>query len=184
MEEEPQKLKHNFKDRESWQTALNKAPNPSLIKKRSLGGGKTSTYLPIEYQQALQDVFFDEFDVIDEKYQVVLNELITVVKCHGLPSYPNAEPRIFTGSSSTAIQCDSGAKAHLFPKGKKTNALEYNLPKGRTTAISKALETIGNIFGRNLGRAVEANYNMTDRIKNQNKSSDKKKKKKKKNGKK
>lgn len=172
-------LEHNFPDRASWQAALNAAPGSSLIKTRSLGGNKKSTYLPIEYQQALQDVFFDEFDVIDEKYQVIFNEIVCTVKCQGLPSYPNAEHRIFTGSGAKPIQCDSGALVSKFPRGKKTNALEYNLPAARTTALSKALETIGNVFGRNLGRAVEANYNMVDRVK-----AKKKKKKKSKKGKK
>lgn len=162
---ETTELKHNFKDRESWQAALNAAPNASLIKSRTLGASKKSIYLPIEYQQALQDVFFDEFDVIDEKYQVVFNEIICTVKCQGLPSYPNAEHRIFTGSGAKPIQCDANSQVSKFPRGKKTNALEYNLPAARTTAISKCLETIGNIFGRNLGRAVEANYNMVTRLK-------------------
>ena len=176
---EQTELKHNFKNREDWQRAINAAPSAGLIKERSLGGNKKSTYLPIEYQQALQDVFFDEFDVIDEKYQVVFNEIICTVKCQGLPSYPNADHRIFTGSGAKPIQCDSGAIVEKFPRGKKTNALEYNLPAARTTALSKALETIGNIFGRNLGRAVSADYNMSDRIKDKKTETPKKKKSKK-----
>lgn len=164
MEEKPNQV-HNFKNREEWQTAINKAPASVLIKTRSLGAGKSSSYLPIEYQQALQDVFFDEFDIIDEKYQVIFNEIICTVKCQGVPSYPGADFRIFTGSGSKPIQCNAGSVVEKFPKGKKTNALEYNLPAARTTALSKALETVGNIFGRNLGRAVEADYNMVQRMK-------------------
>lgn len=155
----------NFKDKRSWQSALNKAPNSKLLKTRRLGGNKTHTYLPIEFQQALQDVFFDEFDVIDERYFVIENELVCTLKCKGLPSYPFADYRIFTGSAACPIQTKSGSDVAKFPKGKITNALEYNLPKARTASISKTLETIGNIFGRNLGRAVESNYNMTERIK-------------------
>jgi hypothetical protein len=173
---EETQLKHNFTDREAWQTALNAAPASALLKSRSLGGSKKSKYLPIEHQQAIQDIFFDEFDVIDEKYQVIFNEVICTVKCQGLPSYPNSEHRIFTGSGAKPIQCDSGALVYKFPRGKKTNALEYNLPAARTTAISKALETIGNKFGRNLGRAVVDDHNMVESFKNSKEKNKKSKK--------
>ena len=172
-------LKHNFPSREAWQKALNKAPNQNLLKTRSLGRGKNKPYLPIERQQALQDVFFDEFDVIDENYTVVLNELCCVVKCQGLPSYPNADYRVFTGGGAKPIQCVKGSTAESFPKGKIMNALEYNMPAARATAISKALETVGNIFGRNLGRAITAGYNMSDRVVESRGKSTKKKTKKK-----
>lgn len=172
---------HNFPSRASWLVALNKAPNQALLKSRNLGGSKKSKYLPIERQQALQDIFFDEFDVVDEKYTVIFNEIICTVKCQGLPSYPNAEYRMFSGSGAKPIQCDANSSVAKFPLGKKTNALEYNLPAARTTAISKSLETIGNIFGRNLGRAIGDNYNMSDRFvenkknpKNKNKNGKKK----------
>lgn len=161
--------KFNFKNKESWQKALNAAPNESWLKKRNLGGTKKSTYLPIQYQQALQDVFFDEFDVIDIKHDVIVNEIVVHVKCQGLPSYPNSEYRIFSGSGSKPIQCDANSSTYKFPLGKKTNALEYNLPAARTAAISNALGTIGNVFGRNLGRAVSSNYNMSDKLRKKDK---------------
>ena len=174
---ETTELKHNFPNREAWQKALDAAPSKRLLKSRAIGMGKKSKYLPIEHQQAIQDIFFDEFDVIDEKYQVILNEVVCTVKCQGLPSYPNSEHRTFTGSGAKPIQCNAGASVDKFPKGKKTNALEYNLPAARTTAISKALETIGNKFGRNLGRAVVDDYNMANQFKESKKKKKKKSKK-------
>ena len=44
---------YNFPNRQAWQEALNAAPNDSWIKERSLGMGKKSFYMPIQYQQAL-----------------------------------------------------------------------------------------------------------------------------------
>ena len=178
-EEKQTKLKHNFPDRESWLAALNAAPNNSWTQQRSLGGNRKSTYLPIQYQQALQDIFFDEFDVIDEKYTVIVNEILCTVKCSGLPSYPNSEHRVFTGSGAKPIQVDSGSFPHRFPRGKKTNAVEYNAPAARSSAISNALSTIGNVFGRNLGRAISAGYNLGDKMKKKAKKNKKSKKNKK-----
>ncbi|AGF91629.1 hypothetical protein Phi47:1_gp41 [Cellulophaga phage phi47:1] len=152
---------HNFNSKKAWQKALNAAPSGGWIKERTLGGAKKSTYLPIQYQQALQDIFFDAFDVIDARSELVVNEIVVHVKCQGLPSYPNAEYRYFSGLGSKPVQCDSGASVAKFPLGKKTNALEYNLPAARTAAISNALSTIGNIFGRNLGRAISSDYNLS-----------------------
>jgi len=156
------KLEHNFIDRKSFNEALNKAPNDSWVESRSLGFNKKSTYMPIQYQQALTDIFFDEFNVIDEKYTVMVNEILCVVKCVGLPSYPNSEYRTFTGVGVRPIQSDKGSTPSEFPKGKKTNALEYNAPAARTAAISNALSSLGNVFGRNLGRNVFSGYKMSN----------------------
>ena len=96
-----------------------------------------------------------------------------------LPSYPNADYRIVTGTGATPIQAKSGSLIEKFPRGKLTNSLEYCAPKARTSAISNALSTMGNVFGRNLGRAVSAGFKFAKEEK-----SKKKKSKKKKNGKK
>lgn len=154
------KLEHNFKSRADWREALNKAPNDSWMKKRTLGGGRSSTYVPIPIQQALADVFFDEFDVFDESYMQIENEIICTVKIQILPSYPHSEHRVISGSGAKPIAASSGSKAESFPKGKITNSLEYCAPNARASAISNALDTFANIFGRNLGRAVSAGYNM------------------------
>jgi len=171
---ETSEQEHNFKSRKDWLQALQHGPNSSLLKERSLGSGKKSTYLPLHYQQALCEVFFDEFDVIENRVDIVFNEIVCTVKCQGLPSYPNSEYRTFAGIASKPIQCNAGSNVALFPKGKKANALEYNAPASRSAAISNALSTLGNIFGRNLGRDVKDDYKM-------NQKPDKKKKSKKKN---
>lgn len=158
-------LKHNFKNREEWRKALNKAPNDGWIQKRTLGGGKSSQYVPIPVQQALADIFFDEFDVFDESYTQIENEIICTVKIQILPSYPNSEHRVISGTGAKPISARSGSKPEDFPKGKIANALEYQAPNARSSAISNALDTFANIFGRNLGRAVSAGYNMSEKKK-------------------
>lgn len=162
---ETKKEKFRFSSREEWKKALNNAPNENWIQERSIGMGKKSDYVPIAVQQALTDVFWKEFNVIDEKYFVIVNEIVCTVKIKCLPDYPYAEHEVMTGSASKPIQSDKGSIVDKFPKGKKLNAVEYNLPAVRSSAIGNALETKGNVFGRHLGRSVSSGYNMTDKKK-------------------
>lgn len=155
--------KFNFKDKEAWKKAIDAAPNSSWVESRNLGANKKSKYVPIAIQQALADIFFDEINVIEEKYQVIINEILCTVKISALPSYPNAEHQTFTGTGSKPIQTDANSSVYKFPLGKKTNALEYNAPAARSAAITNALTTKGNVFGRNLGRAVSIDYNFRSR---------------------
>ena len=142
----------NFKSREDWVQKLQESPKEEWLKERTLGGGKTSIYVPLFIQEALADLFFRECDIIEEKHSVVVNEIVFTVKLSILPDYPDSEHRIITGSASKPIQQDSGSSASSFPVGKKTNALEYNAPAARSAAKSNALTSFANIFGRNLGR--------------------------------
>lgn len=163
-------LKHQFGSRASYKEALNNAPKDGWIDNRSLGMNKQSTYMPIQYQQALADKVFDEWNVVDEHYSVVINEIICTVKILALPSYPNSEHETFTGSSAKPIQARKGSLPELFPKGKLPNSLEYNVPAARSAAISNALSTKGNIFGRHLGRNISSGYNMSGKKKKSKKN--------------
>ena len=167
----------NFADKQAWKKAIDAAPNSGWVESRNLGGSKKSKYVPIAIQQALGDIFFDEINVIEENYKVIVNEVLCTVKISALPSYPNSEYQSFTGTGSKPVQTNAGSVVHKFPLGKKTNALEYNAPAARAAAITNALTTKGNVFGRNLGRAVSIDFNFRSR-------EDKKKKKKTKNKKK
>jgi len=149
---------YRYKDVEEFKLALSTNPSTSWMKDRALGGGKSATYEPIEIKEALADRIFRNWEVCDEKYMNVLNEIVCTVKITALPDYPGAEHILFTGSASKPVQCDKGAVVHEFPKGKKANALEYCLPAVRSEAIGNALETLGNLFGRNVARSVNNDF--------------------------
>jgi len=149
-----------FKTREDWQDALNAAPSKKWIKSRDLGGGRKAKYMPITVQQALADIFFLEVDVIDIQQKVIVNEIITVVKISILPSYPNSDHRIISGVGSKPIQMKSGGLASKFPANKITNSLEYCSPASKSAAVSNALASFANVFGRNIGRKVSDGYNL------------------------
>jgi hypothetical protein len=171
-EEEVEEYFH-FKDYKEWFEALQEAPNPTWIKKRALGS-KESRYMPIFLQTALADLFFKEFDVVEEKWGVVVNEIVFTVKIQFLPSYPFSEHRYMTGTGAKPIQQSSGNPASLFPEAKLTNACEYNAPSARTAAISNALTTFANIFGRNLGRDVVDGFSFSKKKEEDKKEEDKK----------
>lgn len=149
-----------YKDRESWIQAIQKSPLDSWMKSRDLGGGRTSKFIPLAIQQALADKLFREFDVVDENYQVVVNEVICTVKIQILPDYPHAEYRRITGTAAKPIQSVKGSSASAFPNGKLTNALEYVAPSARAAAMANALTTFGNVFGRNLNRDMSSNFSF------------------------
>lgn len=149
-----------FLDRDSWHEQLQEAPKENWLKTRDLGNKKTK-YLPINFQQALADLMFREFVVFEEKYQVVVNEILCTVRISFLPDYPDAEHGIMSGTGAKPIQQRKGSSASLFPDGKLPNSLEYNAPAARSAAISNALNTFGNIFGRNVGRDTTPDFSYT-----------------------
>lgn len=142
-----------FENREKWIDSLLSSPSPTWIEHRDLGGGKKSSYISIGILQSLADKHFRECDVIDEKYKVVVNEIVCTVKLSILPDYPYSEHRVITGTGCKPIQVNDNKPASLFPEGKKTNSLEYNVPAARAEAIGNALATFANVFGRNLNRS-------------------------------
>jgi hypothetical protein len=157
MSEEKKEF-YRYADVEEFKTVICAAPQEAWMKVRELGGGKSTSYEPIEIKEALADRVFRVWEVSDEKYMNVLNEIVCTVKITAVPDYPGAEHMLFTGSASKPVQCDKGAVVHEFPKGKKANALEYCLPAVRSEAIANALETLGNLFGRNVGRKVTNDF--------------------------
>jgi hypothetical protein len=80
------------------------------------------------------------------------------VKIQFLANYPNSEHRYMTGTGAKPIQQSSGSIASSYPDGKITNATEYNSPAARAAALSNALTTFANVFGRNLGRDTKNGF--------------------------
>lgn len=160
MKEDEIKINYKFRDKEHYLEELYKSPKEAWTKERKLGGNKSTRYVPLFVQQALADVMFLDWDVVDEKYQVVVNEILCTIKITYTPSYPGAEQRIMTGTASKPIQTAADSSVYKFPLGKFTNALEYCAPAARSAAISNAFNTIGNLFGRNLNRKTQDGYSF------------------------
>ena len=159
------KLTHRYKDIDAYKEALRSAPKAAWIKERDLGQ-KKHLYVPLYVQEAAADLMFRTMDVVEENYQLIANEIVCTLKIMYLPDYPNAEERFATGSASKAIQQKTGSGAENFPKGKITNSIEYNLPAARSAAISNAIMTLGNVFGKNIGRKTKNDYSMQKKKEN------------------
>lgn len=144
---------YRFKDRSEYVKALDSILPDNFVQKRSIPSG-THKYYPAPIKEAVADDLFQYWNIIDEKYTIIVNELVCTIKITFVPSYSSADEIFCTGSAAVPIQMDANSSVSSFPNNKKKNALEYNLPSVRSEAISNALGTLGNIFGRNLNRKV------------------------------
>lgn len=151
MENKPQQFR--FTSREAYLKHLDMVLPPNCIQKRKVGNS-TKDYLPIPLQESKAHEIFHYWNVIDEKYTNIANELICTVKIEYMPSYPGADIQTCTGSGSQAIEMSSGSKCSDFPNNKSLTALDKNLGSARSKAIGCALGSLGNIFGQNLSRKI------------------------------
>jgi hypothetical protein len=153
---------YRFKDKEAYINTLDSIMPENYYKERIISGGNKQKYLPIAFQEAIADMMFSEWSVIDEQYQVMVNEIVCTVKVVFVPDYPGAEEQFTTGSAAKPIQMQTGSKLTDFPAKKQINALEYCLPAARNAAKGCALEGLGNIFGRNIGRKLDKNTQLPE----------------------
>jgi hypothetical protein len=142
---------YKFKNRSAYVEALDSVLPESYYKVRKHGSDST-TYIPAAIKESLADDLFHYWNVIDEDYQVVLGQVICTVKLCYMPNYPGADEHFCTGSAAR-------------PLGSAGNTLEYNVPGAKVEAISNALNTLGNIFGRNIGRKIAKNEYLANDFK-------------------
>lgn len=154
-------IEHNFKNMQAYLLALN-TPLPETYKKsRDIPTGK-HYYYPAPIKEATADAMFHYWNVIDEKYSLLANELLCTVTLQYMPDYPGAFEQTCTGSAAVPVQMDANANVADFPAKKKKNALEYNVPSVRSEAIGNALNGLGNCFGRNVGRKISKDELMPE----------------------
>jgi len=130
---------YRFANHKEWKEAMQEAPSPKWIKNRDLSGSKSSSYIPVGIQEALADLFFREFDIVDTQIEVSGNQILAQVKINVLPDYPHAEHRTISGVAARVMT-------------KAGNSLEYGARSAKNAAKSEALTDFSNIFGRNLNR--------------------------------
>jgi len=156
-----QKEIFKFSTREEYLQALDAVLPEKYEQTRKLGGNKTHTYLPTAIQEAVADDIFHYWNVeIISDPVVIINEVILKVKICFSPSYPDAGEFTVAGIAAQPIQQIKGSDASKFPTGKVLNALEYNLPSLKSRAVGNALESLGNIFGRNISRRLNQNESL------------------------
>ncbi len=134
--------------RKEYRQQIDAAPAKSAVLNRNLdaSGKKTHKYVPIHYQEGMADYLFEYWDIIDTKVTFVerSDKVMTctvIVTISYMPKYEGASERVTTGIASGFF-------------ASQKNSSEYGVPKIENQAIGNALQKIGNIFGRNIGRKV------------------------------
>lgn len=108
-------------------------------------------YIPIGVLEMLMDqVFFGLWGHEIKKQHQVLNEYVVSITLWY--NHPVTGERITrAGIGATAIQQDSGAKPDELVK-KKVRAMEKDAGHALANAKKNAIQTIGRLFGRDVGR--------------------------------
>ena len=139
---------YRFSDRSEYLKKLYSAPQSSHIYTRD-----TVRYIPIHLVEAMADIIYYEWNVIDVETQIAAHtvwdkskgqyedqlSVLTKVVIEATPDYPDAMPERFVGVGATPL------------KGIK-NAYEMDYPGSKAKAITNAFSEKGNVFGRNVNR--------------------------------
>jgi len=113
-------------------------------------------YLPIERVEYLLTRLFFEWKVEIKKTQLIGNSVVVEVRLH----YFNPVTDKWDwqdGVGAAPLQTDAKAGAVEFDK-LKNNAVMLAAPAAKSYAIKDAAHMLGAIFGKNLNRADQANY--------------------------
>lgn len=130
--------------------------HPTIKVKDVNGSWKPYKYLPIERVEYLLTRLFFKWKVDIKTVQLIGNSVTVTIRLNYFNPVSN-EWDYQDGIGATPLQTDSGAGATEFDK-LKSGAVMMAAPAAESYAIKDAAEKIGAIFGKNLNRADQANY--------------------------
>lgn len=141
---------------QKFQALLHKEPDPQGLDKTPDGKAKT---LVISYiEMLLDELFFGQWSLTDEKYQREFNEVVgsaTLTVIH--PISGREIKRV--GFASIVITQDADTKLIDFNSAKKKNALDLSFPKLKSEILKNAASSLGKSFGRDMNRKKVDHYN-------------------------
>jgi hypothetical protein len=140
---------------QKFQQQLDKQPEHII---EETMGGQRFKHLPISYvEHLLKKLFFGLYQIEVVDYRLVVNQI--TVHARIKLWHPIIKQWIsFDGLGSIAVQQDSGTKPADFINSIKSNALHINLPAAYAYAVKNAAKKIGKVFGGDLNRKYEDNY--------------------------
>ena len=130
--------------------------HPTIKVKDTNGAYQPYKYLPIERVEYLLTRLFFKWRVDIKMVQLIGNSVVVTVRLNYLNPI-TAEWEYQDGLGGSPLQTDSGAGAIDFDK-LKSGAVMMAAPAAESYAVKDAAEKIGAIFGKNLNRADQANY--------------------------
>lgn len=129
---------------------LNQNPPQNWIKKIEVGNGKEADYLPIECVEHLLTTLMVSWHVEIKAVNYHFNVVNVVVRLHYISPVDNKE------------YWQDGTAGFEMYQSQKTNAIDRSAraasQNAETGAIKDAAEKIGNIFGKNLNRKRQFDY--------------------------
>jgi hypothetical protein len=140
---------------EGFNRLLNEQPDEKEIKTNKFAGN--SKYLPISFvQMKLDELFVGLWKTKDFSFEVVANELIGRVTLEYF--HPFAKMWI-TREGAAAVMIQQSAGADLTDiSAKIKNTLGKDHPHLLASCTCSAARTIGKVFGRDINRKEEDNY--------------------------
>ena len=133
---------------------LNQQPPDNWLKVNPME--KKLRYLPIERVEYLLTRLFFEWKVEIKKTQLIGNSVCCEVRLHYFNPVTDAWDWQ-DGVGAAPLQTEKGAGATDFNK-LRSNAVMLAAPAAKSYAIKDAAHMLGAIFGKNLNRADQANY--------------------------
>ena len=140
------KLAKDKADRDAFLKVLNQNPPTKWIKKHPMGGYE---YIPIEIIENTLTQLFQEWSVEVKQVQQILNSVAVTVRVHYKDPL-TGEMSFQDGVGAMPAQSDKGTILSIGTV--KSNAIQIGLPAAKSFAIKDAVEHIGKLFGRDIGR--------------------------------
>jgi len=141
---------------------LNKRPDPKTGASRN-----GNSYVVISHiEMMLDEMFYGHWSTENFQYKQIANEIVGSITL----KYMHPKTGVWLtreGAASVQIMQDRGAKISTIMDTKKKNALETGFPKLKAMCLKNASATIGKMFGRDLNRDNQAEYEkqgLEDRV--------------------
>jgi hypothetical protein len=146
---------------------LNAPPAPGWLKDhpfakvvKIIDGKKVTVpakYIPIERIEWLLTRIFIRWNSEIKTVQLIVNSVVVTVRLY-YQDVVSKEILWQDGVGAVALQTDQGAGAIEFDKI-KSSAVQMAAPSAETDAIKDAAEKIGKIFGKDINRSLQIDYN-------------------------
>lgn len=140
------KLAKEKADRDQFLKVLNQNPPAKWVKKHPIAGIE---YIPIEIIENTLTMLFQDWHVEVKEAIALFNSVAVTVRVHYRDPL-TGEMRYQDGVGASPMQIDKGQA--FSASSMKTNAVQIGLPAAKSYAIKDAVEHIGKLFGRDIGR--------------------------------
>ncbi len=135
---------------------LNCQPNPKWIKQNKFANN--SNYIPVGVIEFLLTSIYIKWRVEIRTVQVIANSVVATIRLYVLDPI-TGEWDWQDGVGASPIQTKSGAAATDFSQV-NTSAVQMAAPAAETYAFKDAAEKLGRLFGKDLNRKDDTNYDQ------------------------